>query len=107
MSGIRVLTNALIARHPPAAIDAIQRIDEKAPDKKLKRVEHAAQEVLRQKTWEPLSATELIDLVTAQRSHGQQRAVGKRNSRYEKIDRALKQIAECLPRTQEEVFKIA
>lgn len=63
-----VVMNALIQRGTPESIEAIRRIDDKFPDEKLKRVEQAAREVIREKTWKPLSPAELIDFVCAPRA---------------------------------------
>ena len=60
--------NALISRGTPAAVEAIRRINENTPDERLKHVEQMAQESVRQKTWTPLSPSELIDFVTGPRT---------------------------------------
>jgi len=59
-----VVMSNLIERGTPAAREAIHEIKEAAPEVNLDRAEKAAEEVVRQKTWEPLSPSELIDLVT-------------------------------------------
>jgi hypothetical protein len=110
------VTNSLIGRGTPEAVEAIRRIDKESPDEKLKRVEQVAQEVLRQKTWTPLAPSALIDLVTRARAlpaHAEAAETKTRkpkpkrqNQRYQTIDEALKQIAASLPRTQKTVFQL-
>jgi hypothetical protein len=112
-----VMSN-LIERGTPAAREAIHRIQEAAPDVNLDRADKAAEEVVRQKTWEPLSPSEFLDFALASRRDSEQppdkapspdrarksKMASRRNQRYEAIDAALRQIAESRPRSQEEVF---
>jgi len=71
-----VVMDALIQRGTPQAVEAICWIGGAVPDELLRRVEHVARDVVREKTWKPLSPAELIDLVAgpaaASRSRTQQ-----------------------------------
>ncbi|HEY4359860.1 MAG TPA: hypothetical protein VGN17_02775 [Bryobacteraceae bacterium] len=58
-----VVVSVLIERGTADAVRAIRQIYDKAPDERLKRVEHAAQEIVWQKTWMPLSPADLLSLV--------------------------------------------
>jgi hypothetical protein len=55
--------NELIRRGTPAAVAAIQYIDEAAPDVSLKRIAELAQDFVSQRTWKPLSPAELFEYV--------------------------------------------
>ena len=73
--------NELIRRGTPAAVAAIQYIDEKVPDANLKRLAALAQDVLSERSWLPLSPGKFLDLIYNQSeglSRGKMAAEGVR-----------------------------
>jgi hypothetical protein len=126
---LRVMAlNNLIQRGTPAATEAIRKLKEAFPNENLTPVEMDSEEFVRQKTWTPLSPTEFLDIVltpagsTSDGEDGARRPPSdherdpqvrskptkpvRRNTSYEKIDKALQAIAESRPCTQEEILTL-
>lgn len=64
-----VVLNALIERGTSEAVEAIRQLSAKFPRENLKRALEAAEEVVRQYSWRPLSPSEFIALVAGLDSH--------------------------------------